>query len=67
MIHDGYCQLLHYLYMYHICYVMFIDNLSVVPIAVYRICYSAAVERQNHSLKKYMKICVLFHIWYKMH
>jgi hypothetical protein len=38
------------------------DNLSVVPIAVYHICYTPAVERQNHSLKKYMEICVLYHI-----
>jgi hypothetical protein len=45
---------------------MFIDILSVAPIAVYRICDTAAVERQNHSLKKYMEICVLYHIWYKM-
>jgi hypothetical protein len=36
------------------------------PIAVYHICYSAAVERQNHSLKKYMEICVLYHIWYRV-
>jgi hypothetical protein len=45
---------------------MFIENLSVVPIALYHICYTAAVERQNHSLKKCMEICVLYHIWYKM-
>jgi hypothetical protein len=52
--------------MYHIWYSMFIDNLSVAPIAVYHICYTAAVERQNHSLKKYMEMCVLYHVWYKM-
>jgi hypothetical protein len=45
---------------------MFTDNLSVVPIAVYHTCYTPAVERQNHSLKEYMEICVLYHIWYKM-
>jgi hypothetical protein len=65
MIHHGYCQLLHYMDMYHIRYV-FIDNLSVAPIGVYYICYIPAVERQNHSLKKYMEIYVLYHIWYKM-
>jgi hypothetical protein len=52
--------------MYHIWYIMVIDNLSVAPIAVYHICYTPAVERQNHSLKKYMEICVLYRIWYKM-
>jgi hypothetical protein len=51
--------------MYHI-YNMFIDKLSVAPVGVYHICYIPAVERQNHSLKKYMEICVLYHIWYKM-
>jgi hypothetical protein len=66
MLHHGYCQLLHYMYMYHVWYNMFIDNLSVVPIAVYHICYTPAVERQNHSHKKYMEVCVLYHIWYKM-
>jgi hypothetical protein len=66
MIEHGYCQLLHYKYMYHIWYYMFIDNLSVAPIALYHICYTPAVERQNHSLKKYMEMCVLYHIWYKM-
>jgi hypothetical protein len=54
MIHHGYCQLLHYMDMYHIWYSMFIDTLS-------------AVERQNHSLKKYIEMCVLYRIWYKMH
>jgi hypothetical protein len=43
---------------------MFIDNLSVAPIALYHICYTAAVERQNHSLKKYMDKSVLYHIQY---
>jgi hypothetical protein len=53
MLHHGYCQILHYMDMYRIWY-MFLENLSVAPIAVYHICYSAAVERQNHSLiKKY--------------
>jgi hypothetical protein len=65
-IHYGYCQPLHYMSMYHIWYNMFIDNLSVEPIAVYHIGYTPAVERQNHSPKKYMEICVLYHIWYKM-
>jgi hypothetical protein len=51
--------------MYYIWY-MFIDSLSVAPIAVYHICYSAAVERQKHSLKKYMDKYVLYHVWYKM-
>jgi hypothetical protein len=41
---------------------MFIDNLSVAPLGVYHMGYTAAVERQNHSLKKYMEICVLYHI-----
>jgi hypothetical protein len=45
---------------------MFIDNLSVAPIAVYHICYTPAVDRQNHSLKKHMEVCVLYHIWYKI-
>jgi hypothetical protein len=40
---------------------MFIDNLSVAPIALYHLSYTAAVERQNHSIKKYMEICVLYH------
>jgi hypothetical protein len=42
--------------MYHIWYNMFIDNLSVAPIGVYHMCYTPAVERQNHSLKKYVEI-----------
>jgi hypothetical protein len=62
MIHHGYCQLLHYMDMYHISYNMFTDNLSVAPIGVYHICYTPAVERQNHSLKKYIEICVLYHM-----
>jgi hypothetical protein len=61
MIRHGYCELLHYMDMYHIWY-MCIDNLSVAPIAVYHICYTPAVERQNHSLNKYMEKCVLYHI-----
>jgi hypothetical protein len=35
----------------HIWCNMFIDNLSVPPIALYHICYTRAVERQNHSFK----------------
>jgi hypothetical protein len=66
MIHHGYCQLLHYMDMYHIWNSLFIDNLSVAHIAVYHICYTAAVEGQKLSLKKYMEICVLHRIWYKM-
>jgi hypothetical protein len=66
MIHHGYCQLLHYMDMYHIWNNTFIDNLSVASIGVYHICYIPAVERQNHSLKKYMEIRVLYHIWYKL-
>jgi hypothetical protein len=65
MIHHGYCLLFHYMDMYHIWYNMFID-VSLPPIALYHICYSPAVERQNHSLKKYVEICVLCHIWYRM-
>jgi hypothetical protein len=49
MIYHGYFQLLHYVCMYDIRYNMFIDNFTVAPIAVYYICYTAAVERQNHS------------------
>jgi hypothetical protein len=41
---------------------MFIDNLSVAPIGVYHICYTPTVVRQNHSLTKYMEICVLYHM-----
>jgi hypothetical protein len=39
-----------------------IDNLSVPPIALYHICYTAAVERQNHSLEKYIEACVLYYM-----
>jgi hypothetical protein len=42
---------------------MFIDNLSLAPIALYHICNTAAVERQNHSLSKYMEICTVFIIY----
>jgi hypothetical protein len=38
---------------------MFIDNLSVAPIALYHICYTPAVERQNHSLNKYGNMCTV--------
>jgi hypothetical protein len=38
---------------------MFIDNLSVPPIALYHICYTAAVERQNHFLRKYV-YCIVY-------
>jgi hypothetical protein len=48
--------------MYHIRYNMFIDNLLVGPSAVYHICYTPAVERQNHYVKKYIEIYILYHI-----
>jgi hypothetical protein len=43
---------------------MFIDNFSVAPFGVYHNCYTPAVDRQNHSLTKYMEICVLYHTVY---
>jgi hypothetical protein len=41
---------------------MFIDNLSLAPIAVYHICYTPAVKRQNHSLKNIWKYvyCIIY-------
>jgi hypothetical protein len=62
MIHNGYCQLLHSMDMYHIWY-MFIDNSSMAPIAVYHICYTPAVERVRtiplRNIWKYV-YCIIY-------
>jgi hypothetical protein len=41
---------------------MFIDNLSVAPIALYHICYTEAVERQNVPLRNIWKYvyCIIY-------
>jgi hypothetical protein len=41
------------------------ENHAVIPWSVSYLLHHV-VKRQNRSLKKYMEICVLYHIWYAM-